>query len=885
MARWKNALLDLSLRNRLINFTERSRLSLTVPHGRLGRLEDILHDDKAVSLRASDELSEIDRQRGVRTGRDLSDDRRAELLDTQRSVFADITDAAYTTRLRGLAYKARTITEETGANNLYLALGSLVWELDGRPLRSPLILVPVVLKAASRGGRYRITLDDAGMSTPNYCLLEKLRQVHGLTIPGLAEPPQDGAGIDLDAAFHATRDALAARSLSYRVEETADLAILQFAKFRLWKDLDENWRTFTANPLVAHLVRSPTEVFTDPVDEPAGANLDELAERCPVPADSSQLRAVAEATAGRTFVLEGPPGTGKSQTITNLLSRAVADGKRVLFVAEKRAALDVVQRRLDEVGMGPLSLDLHDKGSRPAAVRDQIKQALEYEVPVDHPGLAARLDDLQSARRRLTRYAYKLHEPNAARLSLYSARDSELAIDGDVTEMPVPESFVGASSRDDVEAFRQLFRTLPDVADPARARPDHPWAFVDAAGADAPSVEHVLAAARQLDAAITALPHGTVLDGPLRTARTPADLRVLAEVMRDGWPPALLDEVRTEGWIDAANRAVQQVSEFAATAHPGMETVTPDVLDLPLAEIDEAARAAAGSGFLGRKKRLVAERDRLAPVLRQGVQVRPKKLPELTAALAAVANGVQELARQVGSVTGSPRHPGGTRSPTTVSGCSSTASRGCGGRRRSSIPIRLITTAPASSTRCVTCSRGAVMPIRNRWPTWRRRATRLSAPAGSPRRRWPIGRARPGWSRPGSAAAAAATSTTMSSARCGTGCGWSPISNRCAAPTSPRPGTAYCAASSTSTNPCGHSSSGSRGHRCASEAAPPASTPSTRRWTRRVCSGSSPPPPRCASTFEPRWPRRGCGRVPSTRPPRVDRSGSCAGSSPASGAG
>ena len=82
-------------------------------------------------------------------------------------------------------------------------------------------------------------------------------------------------------------------------------------------------------------------------------------------------------------MLEGPPGTGKSQTITNLLTRAVAEGKKVLFVAEKRAALDVVARRLDAVGMGMFALDLHDKGSRASMVRAQIRLALEHAVAVD----------------------------------------------------------------------------------------------------------------------------------------------------------------------------------------------------------------------------------------------------------------------------------------------------------------------------------------------------------------------------------------------------------------------------------------------------------------------------------------------------------------------
>src|SRR5206468_1277221 len=103
----------------------------------------------------------------------------------------------------------------------YLALGSLVWELDGRPLRSPLVLVPVVLTPVSRTGGYRIALDESGSSTPNYCLLEKLRQLHGLVVPQLSEPSGDAAGIDLDAALEAMRSALFGYRLPYRVEPTA----------------------------------------------------------------------------------------------------------------------------------------------------------------------------------------------------------------------------------------------------------------------------------------------------------------------------------------------------------------------------------------------------------------------------------------------------------------------------------------------------------------------------------------------------------------------------------------------------------------------------------------------------------------------------------------
>ncbi|PRY34837.1 DUF3320 domain-containing protein [Umezawaea tangerina] len=646
VAQWKNALLDLSLRNRLVNFSARAGLPLVVPGDRLGALEDVLHEGAAVALRASDEMSAVDRERGVRAGRDLPPDQLVDLLVNRRTVYADVTEAAYRTRLRGVAHKARTVLEETGANNLYLALGSLVWEFDGRALRSPLVLVPVTLTPSGRGGRYQLRLDESGSSTPNYCLVEKLRQVHGLEVPGLAEPALDDAGIDLDAAFRATREAVAERGLPFRVEPTADLAVLQFAKFRLWKDLDENWSAFTANPLVDHLVRTPADAFVDPVATSAVHDLEELAEKCPVPADASQLKAVAEAVAGRTFVLEGPPGTGKSQTITNLLVHAVAEGKKVLFVAEKRAALDVVRRRLDAVGMGPLCLDLHDKGSSPVAVREQVRRALEHVVASDPPGLAARLDELRSARRALTRYAYELHDRNPVGLSLYSARDAVLAIGEGVEAMPVSSAFLATASSDTANRMRKVLTDLPDVAYPVRPRPDHPWAFLD--DFRGPVVAEVLPAARRADAALRALTRHEVV----RAVREPEDLRSLAALLADRTPLGVLDEVRTTRWAQAVDGVRRQVAEFAVLAHPGLDVVTPAVLDLPVADVHAAARAAAASRFWGRRKRLVAVRDRLEPVLRPGAGVAPKRVVELTGELVALREGVDRLAASVRQVPG-----------------------------------------------------------------------------------------------------------------------------------------------------------------------------------------------------------------------------------------
>ena len=180
-----------------------------------------------------------------------------------------------------------------------------------------------------------------------------------------------------------------------------------------------------------------------------------------MPADSSQLQAIAEAAGGRTFVLEGPPGTGKSQTITNLLAHAMAAGRRVLFVAEKRAALDVVKKRLEAVGLGELSLDLHDKSSRPAAVREQIRAALDLQVTADTDSLRTQTEAAESSRNALARYTRRLHEENAAGMSLYSARTSELAADQDIAPIDVPIRLVASGTPETLQTVQRVCATCP----------------------------------------------------------------------------------------------------------------------------------------------------------------------------------------------------------------------------------------------------------------------------------------------------------------------------------------------------------------------------------------------------------------------------------------
>ena len=647
---WKNALLDLSLRNTLINFHRRGSIGLTVPDGLLGALEDKVHEPPGVLLLGSDQVSSIAAERGIGLGRDLPVDQLAELFTARGEIFTDVPTASYDTRLRAMAHKARTVVEETGANNLYLALGSLLWQHEDRELRSPLVLVPIRLTTKARSRAYRIELDDSGASTPNFCLLEKLRQVHGLQVPGLAQPAEDAFGIDLDAALQAMRVALAQAGLPFRVEPTADIAVLQFAKYRLWKDLADHWPDLIGNPLVNHLVHAPFDPFIDPAGDPPTIDLDELAAACPIPADASQTAAVGEATAGRTFVLEGPPGTGKSQTITNLLARAIADGRRVLFVAEKRAALDVVTRRLDAVGLGPFCLDLHDKSSKPTVVRAQIKAALDHRVAVDSEGLAATGEDLRASRGQLARYTGRLHEPNGAGLSFYSARTAVLSIGDDAVPLPVPAALLDESRAAILAGLRRGLTTVGDVAAPAAPAPDHPWGFVDGPVHDPAATGR---AAVMVDRCLADLPTTGPPAEVLAAVRGADNLAALLSIAAlPAASLALLDETRSVRWRQAGAAVIARVSSFAGSAHPGLETVTPAVLDLPLSDVNVQAQAAAASSWFGRKKRLTAVGHHLDGALRPGSSLEPAAVPALLASLAQLQETARTLAAEATALPG-----------------------------------------------------------------------------------------------------------------------------------------------------------------------------------------------------------------------------------------
>ena len=428
---WQKSLLDLSLRNPLINRVSRHAVELRVPPALIGEFEDLVNDKEYITLTAGRH-----RPAGL-SDEDLQQEQaRADSLLKERTVEVELTANERVQRLQALATGARTAVEETGANNLYLAIGTLQWDSDGSRLHSPLILIPVNLERT--GDDFRIILDETGASTPNYSFLDRFARDTGIELTELRNPRLDEHGIDLRATLDGVRDRLRRAGWDDAVAPTVHLGLFRFSTYRMWKDLEDHWPTIAASPLVAHLMAGGRRNFVDPAGSAdRDIDIDEATQNLPLAADSTQARVVADAVAGRSLVVEGPPGTGKSQTVSNLIFRALATGRSIMFVAEKKSALDVVARRLrEETGIGDLLLNLHDNGMKPTEVRRALRRALALRRGESGDGVdvgtgkaagrstpAALRTELAGIRAELDAYRRGLYEPAPGGPSYSGARE------------------------------------------------------------------------------------------------------------------------------------------------------------------------------------------------------------------------------------------------------------------------------------------------------------------------------------------------------------------------------------------------------------------------------------------------------------------------------
>jgi very-short-patch-repair endonuclease len=430
LGRWQRKLLDLSLRNNLLNFkTGKRALKLESPDP--GALEDILASGQSLKLLTRPDLMDgaDPRERLLYEQREREDVRRRHAEDAlkRREVFVALSSHEMDVRLTELYRGARTALQEGGSNTLFLAMGFLSWTREdraGQKYKAPLVLVPVSLERRSaRSGFTMVLHDDEPIFNPT--LIEMLRQDFELGLGSLEqELPRDDSGLDISGVWkkvgHAIKDIP-----GWELNEDVVLSMFSFAKYLMWKDLSENADHLRQSPVVQHLLDTPRDSFPSDTPFPEAESLDRDYSPtdvfCPLPSDSSQLAAVMAAAKGKDFVLIGPPGTGKSQTISNMIAQSIAQGRRVLFVSEKIAALDVVYRRLREIGLGEFCLELHSSKARKTDVLAQLQSAWEAKGHVDAVAWELEAQRLAGLRETLNIYVERLHRRHRNGYAIYDA--------------------------------------------------------------------------------------------------------------------------------------------------------------------------------------------------------------------------------------------------------------------------------------------------------------------------------------------------------------------------------------------------------------------------------------------------------------------------------
>ena len=457
---WERRLLDLSTRNGLLNVRfYKNTLRLMVSS--LSDVVQLLESDQEIAI-----LERPQDWDGGVNSQDLG-----ERISTTDPILQSLHKDAQANKLRSyqdnkklpktlteLYRSSRLAIEESGANTLYVALGFLKWfdPTKAKPFFAPIVLYPIRLERKSANKGYYMTSRDEDPLL-NETLFEFLKQNYNLEIPDITSAIHNEKGLDVKYILAAVRKAVMEQD-HWDVVEEATVSIFEFNRFVIWNDIRTNREQMSEHPLISCLVSGVLDsAMTEEVDTDVELPSDQVA--LPIPADSSQLAAICEAASGRSFVLHGPPGTGKSQTITNIISNALFQGKRVLFVAEKMAALEVVQRRLAAIGLDPFCLELHSNKTKKSMVMDQLRKTTEVVQQMGDDAFRREAAHLDELKRELNGHVERLHRKYSAGLSTYDCFERYSSID-------VPDSSCVKLSDEYIDALRpELLREHTELVE------------------------------------------------------------------------------------------------------------------------------------------------------------------------------------------------------------------------------------------------------------------------------------------------------------------------------------------------------------------------------------------------------------------------------------
>lgn len=399
---WKSKLIDLSLRNRLLNFRQTKTGSVQITQPPINDIFDWLVKREKPMIFVwreinQQELFQLTETDDEQDSNEFPDELHTLLLKPGE-LATNLDDSQLARVLYNLRLRSRTALEEQGVNVLFVAFGFLEWtesQSSDRKLRSPLVLAPVELIRETVTNPYKVSLLDEDVVL-NPTLMQKMQSDFGIA---LSELPDDLDSVNLPEVFSQVEEVIRNQP-NWSIVPEVYLGLFSFTKLIMYKDLEEHADLAKAHPIIAALASDNSLLPSIPEDLPTADDLDE---QIPpqetyqiLDADSSQQEAIIAAKRGVSFVLQGPPGTGKSQTIANIIAECLAADKTVLFVSEKMAALEVVQKRLNECGLAEFCLEIHSHKVSKRTVVEELGKTLDALPKAGSNTFDAELTQLQN---------------------------------------------------------------------------------------------------------------------------------------------------------------------------------------------------------------------------------------------------------------------------------------------------------------------------------------------------------------------------------------------------------------------------------------------------------------------------------------------------------
>ena len=480
----RDRLLDLTMRNRMLNFRPTKLSTIRVVDERPCEIYDrLVLKEHLMKFQAKPE--EKRSPKGLSPGEPQGeqddeswnfDTSKIPKEHTDRFLQTELTVSELERRLKSIYQRSFTVFEEQGYTVSFLSLGFLEWKEspDSEELRkAPLILIPVEIERKRVATAYTIKWTGEDIYT-NVSLQSKLAE-QGISLPEF-EMPESKEAIDTYAKRIGN---LIPRQKAWRITQGIYLGFFSFTKFVMHRDLNpDSWppgKQPASHPLIRSLFVPDEKVAEGEdffQDERKISQLSIRNQFLVMDADASQVAVIEAVKAGRNLVVEGPPGTGKSQTITNLIAELLSHEKSVLFVSEKMAALEVVKKRLVLCGLGEACLELHSRYTKKRAFLNEIKSAIE----ATHEGVRSLTEDFEEHDRLshvLNSYVNAIKQPLILDRSPYEFLGIRERIQSffdkrskSLIRVPIgsPESWSSEKYNEIIAHLRDLSETLPVVS-------------------------------------------------------------------------------------------------------------------------------------------------------------------------------------------------------------------------------------------------------------------------------------------------------------------------------------------------------------------------------------------------------------------------------------